>query len=84
MNLPTIGIVGFGTYFPNTVENAAEFAARSGIPESILREKMGIRQRHIAGLEDTVTHMASEAAMQSDCDGGHPTRANQPRHLTRQ
>jgi 3-oxoacyl-[acyl-carrier-protein] synthase III len=62
MNLPDIGIVGFATYFPSTIENAAEFAVRSGIPESVLREKMGIRQRHIAALDDTVTHMASEAA----------------------
>jgi 3-oxoacyl-[acyl-carrier-protein] synthase-3 len=62
MNLPNIGIVGFATYFPKTVESASEFAALSGIPEPVLREKMGIRQRHIAGTDDSVTHMASEAA----------------------
>jgi 3-oxoacyl-[acyl-carrier-protein] synthase-3 len=62
MNLPSVGIVGFATYFPEQIENAAEFALRSGIPEAVLREKMGIRQRHIAGADDTVTHMASEAA----------------------
>jgi 3-oxoacyl-[acyl-carrier-protein] synthase III len=65
MNLPTIGIAGFATYFPEKIENAAEFALRSGIPEAVLREKMGIRQRHIAGSDDTVTHMASEAALKA-------------------
>ncbi len=65
MNLPNIGIAGFGTYFPAAVENAAEFALRSGIPEAVLREKMGILQRHIAAENDTVTHMASEAAQKA-------------------
>jgi 3-oxoacyl-[acyl-carrier-protein] synthase III len=65
MNLPTIGIAGFATYFPEQIENATEFALRSGIPDAVLREKMGIRQRHIAGSADTVTHMASEAALKA-------------------
>ncbi|XWX03611.1 3-oxoacyl-ACP synthase [Aggregatilineales bacterium SYSU G02658] len=58
----SVGIVGIGTYFPPTVETAADLAPRTSIPEHILREKMGIRQRHIAGEAETVTFMASEAA----------------------
>lgn len=58
----SVGIVGIGTYFPATVETAAELAPRANIPEHILREKMGIRQRHVAGEGETVTFMASEAA----------------------
>lgn len=61
MTLP-VGIAGIGTYFPETIETAAQFAQRSDIPTPILTEKMGIRQRHIAGAEDTVTLMASRAA----------------------
>lgn len=57
-----VGIIGWGTFFPATIETAAELAARSGIPEAVLRDKMGIRQRHIARPEETVTMMASEAA----------------------
>jgi 3-oxoacyl-[acyl-carrier-protein] synthase-3 len=58
-----VGIVGFGTYFPPGVETAADLAPRTNIPETVLREKMGIRQRHVAGPQDTVTHMASQAAL---------------------
>lgn len=57
-----IGIKGFGTYFPAKIETAADLVAESGIPEEVLREKMGIRQRHVAGPEDSVTEMASQAA----------------------
>lgn len=57
-----VGIVGWGTFLPATIETAADLATRTGIPEEILRDKMGIRQRHIARPEETVTMMASEAA----------------------
>jgi 3-oxoacyl-[acyl-carrier-protein] synthase III len=65
MTFPNIGIAGFGTYFPKTVQTAADFAPVSGIPENILIEKMGIRQRHIATEGETVTMMASEAAREA-------------------
>lgn len=69
MTIP-IGIAGFGTYFPPSVETAADLAARSGIPEAVLQEKMGIRQRHMAGDEDTVTAMATTAAQRAIAQGG--------------
>jgi 3-oxoacyl-[acyl-carrier-protein] synthase-3 len=58
----SVGLVGFGTYFPATIETAADLAPRTGIPEAVLREKMGIHQRHIAGPDDPVTGMATRAA----------------------
>jgi 3-oxoacyl-[acyl-carrier-protein] synthase-3 len=70
MTLPNIGIAGFGTYFPPIIETAADFAPKSGIPEAILRDKMGIRQRHIADDANTVTHMASEAAKRAIAHAG--------------
>lgn len=60
--MTTISLAGWGTYFPAQVETAEQVAAASGIPEAVLREKMGIRQRHIAGDADSVTVMASRAA----------------------
>lgn len=57
-----IGIIGWGTYFPATIETAADLVEKTNIPEAVLREKMGIRQRHIALESDTVTMMASHAA----------------------
>ncbi|PJF28423.1 MAG: 3-oxoacyl-ACP synthase, partial [Phototrophicales bacterium] len=44
-----VGIAGIGTFFPARTETAADLVARTGIPEDVLREKMGIRQRHVAG-----------------------------------
>ncbi|MBI1258608.1 MAG: 3-oxoacyl-ACP synthase [Chloroflexi bacterium] len=58
----SVGIVGWGTYFPEAIQTAADLVEATGIPEAILREKMGIRQRHIANAEETVTTMASRAA----------------------
>ena len=58
----SVGIVGYGTYFPPKIETAADLAPVMDIPETILREKMGIRQRHVARESDSVTVMASKAA----------------------
>lgn len=60
-----IGLAGFGTYFPKQIQTSADLSALTGIPEAVLREKMGIVQRHTAGGDDTVTHMASAAARQA-------------------
>ncbi len=57
-----IGIAGVGTYFPETVETAADLVEPTGIPAEILQSKMGIRQRHIAGQENSITQMATQAA----------------------
>lgn len=60
-----VGIIGMGTYFPAAIQTAADLVAASGIPEAVLREKMGIRQRHVAGEDDSVTAMASRAALEA-------------------
>lgn len=70
MSETQIGIAGIGTYFPAQVETAAELAAPSGIPEEVLRSKMGIVQRHVAGPQDSVSAMASEAARAAIADAG--------------
>lgn len=62
MTQEAVGIIGYGTYFPPTIETAADLVDATGIPEDILQRKMGIIQRHVAGETDTVSHMASEAA----------------------
>lgn len=60
-----VGIVGFGTYFPPQIETAADLVERTNIPESVLRDKMGIHQRHVAGENDSVTQMATQAAQKA-------------------
>lgn len=57
-----VGIAGLGTYFPARIESAEEVAEISGIPEEILIEKMGIRQRHVAAPDEALTEMAAHAA----------------------
>lgn len=64
MDIP-VGILGIGTYFPPQIETAADLVERTGIPEAVLREKMGIRQRHIAGDADSISVMASKAAQRA-------------------
>ncbi len=68
--MKTVGLVAIGTYFPSTIETAADVARRTDIPEHVLREKMGIRQRHIAEPDDSVTNMASHAAVNALRDSG--------------
>ena len=65
-----IGLAGWGTYFPPQIETAAELVDTIGIPEDVLIDKLGIRQRHIAGPEDTITEMATKAARQALDRGG--------------
>jgi 3-oxoacyl-[acyl-carrier-protein] synthase-3 len=62
MTTTQIGIVGYGSYLPEKIETAAQLVEVTGIPEEVLRSKMGIIQRHVAGEIDSITHMASEAA----------------------
>lgn len=66
----TVGIAGIGTYFPSAIETSADLVAETGIPEAVLREKMGIRQRHLAGSEDSITHMATQAALKAIAQAG--------------
>lgn len=53
-----VGIAGLGVYLPRRVESAADIAAASGIPESVVREKMGLAQKHVASAEEQVSDMA--------------------------
>ena len=75
MTTVPVGIVGLGTYFPKQIEKAAALVEATGIPETILREKMGIRQRHIAGPGDTISAMASQAAMKALAQAQIPPKA---------
>jgi 3-oxoacyl-[acyl-carrier-protein] synthase III len=60
-----IGIVSTGTYLPEQVVTAAEIAEASGLPEWVVRDKLGITQKHKAGPEDHPNRMAVWAAQ--DC-----------------
>ena len=60
-----VGIVSVGTYSPPGYMTAAEIAAASGLPEWVIRDKMGITRKHVAGPDDHPNEMAIKAAL--DC-----------------
>lgn len=62
LQLPPVGIAGTGVYTPPQVITGQEIAARTGLPDFVVLEKMGIRAIHVAGPQDTITAMATTAA----------------------
>ena len=73
MNSPdrvSVGIVSAGMYLPEPVLTAADIAEQSGLPEWVVREKLGINQKHMAGPDDHPNQMAIWAAQDclSKCD----------------
>jgi 3-oxoacyl-[acyl-carrier-protein] synthase-3 len=60
---PPVGIVSVGMYLPEPVLTAAEIAAESGLPEWVVRDKLGIEQKRMAGPDDHPNEMAIRAAL---------------------
>ena len=46
--MTTMGIVSTGTWFPDTYVTAEEIAEQSGLPEWVVREKLGIERKFVA------------------------------------
>jgi 3-oxoacyl-[acyl-carrier-protein] synthase-3 len=61
----SVGIVSMGMYLPEPVLTAADIARESGLPEWVVRDKLGIEQKHMAGPDDHPNEMAVLAA--KDC-----------------
>jgi 3-oxoacyl-[acyl-carrier-protein] synthase-3 len=68
----SVGIVGMGMYLPENVVSAEEIANESGLPEWVVREKLGIHEKRMAGPEDHPNQMAIWAA--EDCLADSSTR----------
>ena len=61
--MTTVGLTGYGRYLPAETVTGEEIAAESGIPEAVVVEKMGVREKHVCRHdEDHVTDMAVAAA----------------------
>ncbi len=60
----TVGIVSAGMYLPEPVITSADIAAESGLPEWVVRDKLGIHQKHMAGPDDHPNEMAIKAALE--------------------
>ncbi len=70
MQTPAIGIAAIGIYLPEQIETAADIAHQTNIPEHVITEKLGIRQKYVAGPDDHVSHMAASAAQQALDEAG--------------
>ena len=55
-------LAGVGSYLPARILTNAELAERLETSDSWIRERTGIRQRHIAGAEESCAFMATAAA----------------------
>ena len=60
--MTTMGIVSTGTYFPDTYVTAKEIADESGLPEWVVREKLGIERKFVADPAVHPNEMAVHAA----------------------
>ena len=70
VSISPVGIVSAGMYLPEPVLTAADIAEESGLPEWVVREKLGIHQKRMAGPDDHPNQMAVWAAQDclSKCD----------------
>lgn len=59
----SLGVAGVGSYLPAGIRTAAEIADRSGIPESVVRDKFGIESVRVAGPDDGAAEMATRALL---------------------
>jgi len=60
--MTAMGIVSTGTWFPETYITAAEIAGQSGLPEWVVREKLGIERKFVADPKVHPNEMAVKAA----------------------
>lgn len=76
MNVPghshggSVGISGMGYYIPDGILTSHEMATRSGIPEPVFLEKIGIERKHIAGPDLHPADMGVRAANNAIEDAG--------------
>lgn len=58
-------LVGFGGYLPEKIVTNQELSERVDTSDEWIRERTGIRQRHIVSGKETCASMAAEAALQA-------------------
>jgi 3-oxoacyl-[acyl-carrier-protein] synthase-3 len=57
-----VGLAGTASYLPERRFDAAELAAASAIPQDVVLEKFGLREKRIAGTDEHVSDLAVAAA----------------------
>lgn len=64
------GIVGLGTWLPEGRMTSAEIAEASGLPEWVVRDKLGLHAKPVPGPDDHPTAMGVRAAERALHDAG--------------
>ncbi|CAN5733097.1 ketoacyl-ACP synthase III [soil metagenome] len=67
---PAVGIAGVGIHLPRTTMTAADIAAGSGLPEWVVREKLGITRKYVLDPDEHPNDMALRAAQACLEDAG--------------
>ena len=57
-----VGLAGTAAHLPERVMSAAEVGAASGIPEQVIVEKFGLREKHVAAPDEHVSDLSLTAA----------------------
>lgn len=57
-----VGIVDVAAYSPARFQTAEEIAALAGIPAEVIRDKFGLRGKHLAAPDEHVSVLAAKAA----------------------
>jgi 3-oxoacyl-[acyl-carrier-protein] synthase-3 len=64
-----VALTGLGTYVPDIVVTGEEIASASGVPEHVVVEKMGLREKRVCPSNaDHVTDMSAKAAREALAD----------------
>lgn len=63
-------ITGLGVYLPETRMSAGDIARASGLPEAVVRDKLGITQKTVPGPDDHTNAMGVQAARNALNDAG--------------
>jgi len=60
--LPRVGVAALATYLPTPRMSSAELAAATGLPQTIIETKFGLRQKVMPGPDDHPCEMGARAA----------------------
>jgi len=63
-----VRVAGLGVYLPDKLETARDIASKTGIPQNVIADKMGLHHKHRAGPAEHVTAMAAKAAHKALAD----------------
>ncbi len=58
----TVGLVDFEVYLPEQFVTAGDLAGMTGLPETVIREKLGVNRKPAGGPDDHCVAMAIKAA----------------------